>query len=611
MSQEGNEQAPIIELSIVMAGAVSAGSYTAGVMTRLFELLDTYYEYYDSKQENPPVEFRLRMVGGASAGGVNAAIAAVCQSRKLVNEGEEIPEYLATSKNPFYHTWVSGVNTGTLLAPRTGGNHPSANPKAISLSIFNAGVLDDIGEEILEQRFTGQQFQRKWYPPTTRHLFTLTNLPGVGYEITLGKNTHGMYNHRDWISFSKQKIAYAFSLDDNAEHWNNLRDAGLATSAFPIGLSARTVVIDDASVNHYDDPFLHHQYGSIPENRPTPTECHARISCVDGGVINNEPIELMNRYLIQDSNAAPENADRDVTLMTIMIDPFPNVLGKKQQKDCNGNWPETTELEETFGTDPTNLLKVGLGVVDALKNTARFKPNALSWADGFEYQHGDKMKKGFLFSINPSRKKRSGAVPNHTHLASGLWGGFFGFFHESFRAHDFKLGYHNADRMLMMHFKLNEEQISESLANALKKWDSFENSDTKAAKARTEPGLYIFPDGLGETKLWRHIRQPDWPIKHAYEKAKLVWYPRREDQFERNKRRAKQYPILTDLQATERQLIKRIKWFRSELLKQSTDSSFKRFFAPFLGRILSSAIGLDGKIKQAYKCALDRMYDDY
>ncbi|MCG8611316.1 MAG: hypothetical protein MI864_12350 [Pseudomonadales bacterium] len=86
---------------------------------------------------------------------------------------------------------------------------------------------------------------------------------------------------------------------------------------------------------------------------------------------------------------------------------------------------------------------------------------------------------------------------------------------------------------------------------------------------------------------------------------------RREDQFERNERLAKQYPILTDLQATERQLIKRIKWFRSELLKQSTDSSFKRFFAPFLGRILSGAIGLDRKIKQAYKCALDRMYDDY
>ncbi len=74
------------EIGLVLAGAVSAGAYTAGVLDFLYEALDTWHRAKLADLEAgrsgddrtvPDHKVRLHIVTGASAGGMNGAISAV------------------------------------------------------------------------------------------------------------------------------------------------------------------------------------------------------------------------------------------------------------------------------------------------------------------------------------------------------------------------------------------------------------------------------------------------------------------------------------------------------------------------------------------------------
>src|SRR5579883_2253275 len=74
-------------IALNMAGAVSAGAYTAGVLDFLVEALDEWYEAKESQRAAhgddiqwwtiPAHDVRLDVMSGASAGGMCAAIGAV------------------------------------------------------------------------------------------------------------------------------------------------------------------------------------------------------------------------------------------------------------------------------------------------------------------------------------------------------------------------------------------------------------------------------------------------------------------------------------------------------------------------------------------------------
>src|SRR5690349_1151112 len=73
------------EIGLVMAGAISAGAYTAGVIDFLIEALDEWEAAKRHARENPddpksrecPMhEVKIKVMAGASAGGMTAAIAA-------------------------------------------------------------------------------------------------------------------------------------------------------------------------------------------------------------------------------------------------------------------------------------------------------------------------------------------------------------------------------------------------------------------------------------------------------------------------------------------------------------------------------------------------------
>src|SRR5262250_451740 len=90
------------EIGLVMAGAISAGAYTAGVIDFLLQALDEW-EKARTTGTAPPHQVKLKVMTGASAGGMTAAIttAALCGDITPVKgpprPGEEINNALYDS----------------------------------------------------------------------------------------------------------------------------------------------------------------------------------------------------------------------------------------------------------------------------------------------------------------------------------------------------------------------------------------------------------------------------------------------------------------------------------------------------------------------------------
>lgn len=570
-----------------MAGAVSAGAYTGGVMTRLFEIMDTL----ESTGHQLPINIRCRLVGGTSAGGVNAATAAVVQKKTF--------PYTASNDNPFYATWVSQVKTEKILAEaqiplNTDYQNPDDPTPAIALSLVNAAHLDELGWYILSLKNSDlPTINRSWLPDDTRFFFTTTNLAGAAYEVTFKHNAHWMRTHYDWVCFARdESVKHAFVLSEqDMSSWYHLRDAALATSAFPVGLAPRAVKLENMdNPIHYNDPV----FGGKP------AEFIGRATCIDGGVMNNEPFVIQNRYLNED-------AEPDALKLSIMIDPFPDTKLEAEVKDV--------AVDE--------LIPATLKMFSAWKSTARFKPEAVNWSG--EVSEPNKGK-SLTFAINPSRYRANSDNPVVSAIASGLWGGFFGFMDESFRDHDFRLGYKNADRMLLKHFKVSKDELTDAQIVALEALHALcgENTAVIAKSQRqadSQPDeIYILPVGIGETALFTESPpQPEWPVQVAYSP---VTYSRLTRPFSRIVNVTPIYAeseFLKGLQITEELIKKRFDWFVDEAIKELKQTEnytslgwFKKFGSStliWLGKSLLKS-NLKEKLIESYRLQLAAMYDD-
>ena len=106
---------PEFQLGIAMAGAISAGAYSAGVMDFLIEALDAYEAAKVAPDWTGPThDVRIPVMTGASAGGMTAAIAALHAFHGItpVRPGIAPPPKAA---NRLYSSWVTDISLEALL----------------------------------------------------------------------------------------------------------------------------------------------------------------------------------------------------------------------------------------------------------------------------------------------------------------------------------------------------------------------------------------------------------------------------------------------------------------------------------------------------------------
>lgn len=409
------------EIGLVMAGAVSAGAYTAGVCDFLIQALDAWESAKrDPVAKVPRHNIRIRALSGASAGAMTSAIAAVALGSEIdsVTNPDNPP---APMRNRLYDAWVRQVDISGLL----GTSDIEATGQVVSL--LDATPLETIAADALIAPRRGTR--RPYVADPLAVMLTVANLRGVPYGFRLfgsGQDRlYGMSEHMDhmrfavsWQGETQPNVTRLDPAEAPKGNWPKLADAALASGAFPGGLAPRRLdrPSSDYHGRHRRDPLF-----------PETLESY-RFLCVDGGLMDNEPLELARRYLSGGADRHNPRNGKDAHRCVVMIDPFPN------EPSFDEHW----EPDE-------RLTAVARWMFRALKNQARFKPEELELAE-----HDDVYSR---FMIAPSRRDERGHLAQPA-MASEILGGFGGFFHESFRRHDFQLGRRNCQAFLRWHFCL-------------------------------------------------------------------------------------------------------------------------------------------------------------
>lgn len=449
--EDGN---PRFDIGLTLAGAISAGAYTAGVVDFLIEALDAWEKAKrDKSVDAPRHSVGLRVVSGASAGSITAAILGGCLKYNFPHVRKKDVDSSFASGNPLYDSWVNKIDIKYLLQTRDLGNGTAP------LSLLDSTSLIEIAEEAINYGTNVPASERSYLGNPLRFIFTLTNLRGVPFNVEhAGSNyPHIMTMHGDNFRYvlsglgrtkyparraNEYQLTYPTGSAKWGGEWERFAKASLASGAFPVGLSpweltrqatdyADMSVVVSGGDGRPAEVVKINPYWSNANPKPDGEYCFVN---VDGGTINNEPLDLA-RIELADNDPLSRNernglkADRAV----IMVAPF---MGAEK--------PGPTKIADV------GLLSGIMSTFGALKNQARFNPADVALA----------LKESVYsrFLVAPARSDRVTKM-SETSIACGSLGGFGGFFHRKFRQHDFLLGRRNCQQFLLKHFTLPEDNV--------------------------------------------------------------------------------------------------------------------------------------------------------
>ena len=470
---------PTFDLGLVMAGAISAGAYTAGVLDFLLEALDAIEDVRAGRDTSglriglpkekpvvdPPHVLRLKALSGTSAGAMVTAILTTVLGTRIPHIGSERRwDDPSPTGNPLYDAWVRQIHWDRLLAT---DDLPAGAPVR---SLLNAQHLDEIVADALTyaQR---NDYQRPYVVPRLPVYLCVGNLRGVRYSLSLEVdkdvvNEHQMSLHADWLGFCYDRDPNAsragmrsLAPGQQPERWQLLGGAALASGAFPVGLSARLLrrpfsdyvdrewydpgmlsppqrrQVDGHDAQPSDDPASWlSEAGGTRKLPPLDTSAdfpdgEYDFVNVDGGVFNNEPLELC-RIAVADGQGHNPRDGREADRGVLLIDPFPNLF------DRDDRYAPLAQEQ---------LLPVLQHLIEAFLSQSRFKPDELALAKDPQVAS--------RYAIMPVRYG-PGDVAEKYAIACGSLGGFGGFLSKAFRHHDFMLGRRNCQRFLAQHFVL-------------------------------------------------------------------------------------------------------------------------------------------------------------
>jgi predicted acylesterase/phospholipase RssA len=434
-----------------MAGAVSAGAYSAGVMDYLIEALDQW-EARKGKPGVPTHNVKIPVIGGASAGGMTGILTASAINNAI--PAVHNAPFKRHPENKFWHTWVDLHQDDMLPLMLDTGDIKTAR----ILSLFNSSFIDEIATRITKVD-ADHWLRRPYFDDNLKVFTTLSSLRGLSFDIDfLGSgrepDKYCVTRHNDYACFSLDAKAY------NNDGWIPLdfrtgtsvalaRDAAMATGAFPIGLRSRRMIRESRYLN--DNKWLKEVTALNPLKLPEYDSLN-----IDGGMINNEPFEKVRDVLNDLTGQTDRNEYNDYNKFTstvLMVDPFPSEPPVYNDSDHLFHVAGST-LSALVGQVRIKTVNIVDAVLPGMAGQFLIAPsrkvpqldvNAKGKADYKRDEHG-----------NIIYKDEMGAKA----IACGAFSGFSGFFHKEFRIHDYLLGRANCEKFLRDHFTVPADSIN-------------------------------------------------------------------------------------------------------------------------------------------------------
>lgn len=485
-------EAPEFQIGLALAGAISAGAYTAGVLDFLFQAL-TEWEAARSQPGVPDHRVVLKVIAGASAGAITGALGAVALARGLhcrefgaAEVAARYPDHYPTHQRfqcvlPALHeTWVnlpamtSADGIGGLLGT-SDLELVSGSQKPIVCSLLNASLLDDIKRaaiEPIQDQVDAPIGEPLPFISTALHIYMMiSNMRGIPYKVAFGRNSYGMQTIGDRIHYVVTDLG-AYDLQDNGSwvdtdaknaglevsvktlptqrngqlgEWDQYGTVALASGAFPVGLAARRLSFPWAHYANRNYPIPVPADVTIQPSFPPNIEelCAAfTFESLDGGLVNNDPFDYAQYALMGGPQLAPSSGEA-VDRAIIMVAPF----------------PEPPEFLPENSPSPA-VVAIVRALFPALLNQARFRASEL--APAINERDFSRYLIAPLRRL-PRKQAPSSPAEQSPHerfpIACGLLGGFGGFLDEKFRAHDFQLGRRNCQQFLRTSFLVPAENL--------------------------------------------------------------------------------------------------------------------------------------------------------
>jgi hypothetical protein len=440
------------ELALVLGGTVSAGAYTAGALDFLIEALDTWSRLRDAGDSGAPQHnVVLRVVAGTSGGGVCAAIAARALNFTFDPVSRGTPVGQGPTGNPFYDIWIKTLTLDRFLETGDIGKEV--------VSLLNGAAIDAGAQTIIDFTGTGGR-ARSWVAAPLRVILTLTNLRGVPFKLPFGEGRSESYvDHADFIRFAlhypgqavgefrPDELTLAFSGErlPQAASWDEFSQFARATAAFPIGFPPRAlarpmsqyryrVVLSAplaaaaamaAATGALSYTVLTPDWAALTPDGAADVPDDYHFLAVDGGVTDNEPIELARTALCGIAGTNPQDPHR-ANRAVLLIDPFAGrtALG-----------PEgLTTFAHTIGA-----------VANAVVQQTRYDSRDLALAaDRRVFSR---------FMLTP----QLGTSLGEKAIASAGLGAFIGFACSDFMRYDYLLGRKNCQDLLRKDFVLADD----------------------------------------------------------------------------------------------------------------------------------------------------------
>lgn len=529
MTQRNNNLQNEFHIGLTMAGAVSAGCYTAGVMDYLFEILDLWENAKEGKGTEDWSEEMLTLIpkhkviidvmGGASAGGMTTVMAAIYAMKGKINPVRDSSNKSVVKENLLYDSWVlmgDSENSNIKLFEKT-LELDDLNKGKIS-SLLNSKFIDSICDKAFIDDMIDNKKLPTYISPELEILLSQTMLRSVplsiDFDTVFGElrktENYPKYNTFEHFVISHFKLNYddklhkdfylPFDPFKNKKDIDRLKLATKATGAFPIGLSFRKFFNDEFTSEYIKNNsrkllFNKISPGNIPSNPVFSWEDLAdpfHFIGVDGGAINNEPIgEVLN--VLKERYGEKIKGDYDKFAL-IMIDPFP---------------------DHTFNKDyihPEDIFSVIPSIIGTLQDQSKLKRREM-----LEF-HGKEYFKGEIFPVRYFKDKDGKFKLEKDAIACSSVFAFGGFLDINFRHHDFFLGRDNARNFFKVYFSFEYDPSNNNIHPIHSSWtpemvEAFKFTRDKKVFLPIIPNLYELKDKIekGHRNPFKHTVE-EWPV---------------------------------------------------------------------------------------------------
>lgn len=322
-------------LAITISGAVSLGSYEAGVLYEIIAAIGHHNQAVAGEED----KIYIDVLTGASAGGMTAAIAA----QKLLYDADALAD---PHNNPFYNPWVVDISLDGLL-----NLTPDEKARKTAYSIFSSDLIQNLADKYITRRYeSGAVKPSKRHPaaaPSIRLGLALSNLNGVSYSYPMRPGEDAANATFGYTRYQDEMVG-VFQSDgtdgrDTLNAWAPWREAAVSCGAFPFAFRVKELHrTEEEYTRHHRDKW------APPAERD--------FAYTDGGVFQNEPLGLAKNLVDE-------------------IDHHQNVDSRFYLYVAPG--AKSSDVNEKFSAATATFLPTAQALVRAVLNQAKFQ----DWID--------------------------------------------------------------------------------------------------------------------------------------------------------------------------------------------------------------------------------------